>query len=102
MPGSHPESWRYNVKKLSRILAAIDFSTPARRAFDYALALSKDHDAELVLLQAVPLDQAFSWRARKRRALAARLRRKAEQVDVRFTERVQQGDPVETILLHAS
>ncbi len=90
------------MKKFSRVLVAVDFSKPARGAFDYALALSREHGAELVVLQAVPLNQAFSWRARARRALAATLRRRAAQVNVRFLERVQQGDPAETILLHAS
>ena len=47
-------------------------------------------------------NEAFSWRARRARVLAATLRRRAAQVNVRFLERVQQGDPAETILLHAS
>ena len=37
-------------------LAAIDFSKPARDAFDYALALSRHHGAELIAIQAVPPD----------------------------------------------
>ena len=61
------------VTQFSRVLAAVDFSKPARGAFDYALALSKQHGAELVVVQAVPPNQAFSWQARERRALTARL-----------------------------
>ena len=34
------------VKRFSRILAAVDFSKPARGAFEYALALSQRHGAE--------------------------------------------------------
>ena len=35
------------MTKLHRVLAAVDFSEPARAAFDHALALSRLHDAEL-------------------------------------------------------
>ena len=89
------------MKHFSRVLAAVDFSKPARRAFEYALALSKQHRAELVVIQAVPLDQAFGWHARDRHTLIAELRRRAEQSNVEFTDRVQTGDPAEIILLHA-
>ena len=85
----------------SRVLAAIDFSDPARGAFDYALALSKQHRAELVVVQAVPQRQPFSSEARERLALTAELRHRAEQQDVQFTHRTQHGDPAEVILLHA-
>ena len=67
----------------------------------YALALSKQHGAELVVVQAVPPNQAFSWHARERRALTAKLHRKAKQANVEFKNRVQQGDPAEIILSHA-
>jgi nucleotide-binding universal stress UspA family protein len=90
------------VKKFSRVLVAVDLSKPARGAFEYALALSQRHGAELVAIQAVPLDQAFNRHAHERRALAEKLRRRAERANVAFTDRVQQGDPAETILLHAS
>jgi nucleotide-binding universal stress UspA family protein len=89
------------VNQLSRVLAAIDFSKPARSAFEYALALSKHHGAELVVVQAVPPDQPFGWHARDRQALTAKLRQRAEQSNVEFTDRVQTGDPAEIILLHA-
>jgi nucleotide-binding universal stress UspA family protein len=89
------------VNQRSRVLVAVDFSKPAIGAFDYALALSKRHGAELVALQAVPADQPFSWHARARLSLSARLRREAAGAGVAFTERVQQGDPAEIILLHA-
>ncbi len=86
---------------VSRVLAAVDFSKPARGAFEYALALSQHHGAELIVVQAVPLNQAFSWHARARLALTAKLRSKAEQANVKLTERIQTGDPAEIILLHA-
>jgi nucleotide-binding universal stress UspA family protein len=89
------------VTHFSRVLAAVDFSKPARGAFEYALALSKHHGAELVVVQAVPLNQALSWHAGERRALTAKLRKRADQANVEFSDRVQQGDPAKIILLHA-
>ena len=89
------------MNRFSRILVAVDFSKPASDAFDYALALSADHGAELVALQAVPTNQPVSWHARARITLSARLRQKAQRAHVALTERVQRGDPAEIILLHA-
>ena len=89
------------MNQISRVLAAIDFSKAARGAFEYALAISKRHRAELVVVQAVPLNEAFSWHARKRYALTAKLRRRADLANVKFKERVQQGDPAKVIVLHA-
>ena len=89
------------MKQFSRVLAAVDFSKPARGAFEYALALSKQHGAELVVVQAVPRNEAFSWHARERRALTAKLQRRADQADVAFKGKVQQGDPAAIILSHA-
>jgi nucleotide-binding universal stress UspA family protein len=89
------------VNHLSRVLVAVDFSKPARDAFEFALALSKHHGAQLIALQAVPPDQRFRWHARDRHTLTTRLRRRAEQVQVEFKDRVQRGDPAEIILLHA-
>lgn len=89
------------MNHISRVLAAMDFSKPARSAFEYALALSQHHGAKLVVVQAVPPDQPFGWHARDRRALTAILRHKAEQLNVEFADRVQSGDPAEIVLLHA-
>ena len=89
------------MTQISRVLAAVDFSTPARRAFDYALALSKQHRAELVVVQAVPQRQPFSSEAPERLALAAELQHRSAQEHVRFAHRVQHGDPAQVILLHA-
>ena len=89
------------VQQVSRILVAVDFSKPARGAFEYALALSQRHGAELVVVQAVPLNQAFSWHARERFALTAKLRRRADRANVEFQDRVHQGDPAKIILSQA-
>ena len=89
------------MARTSRVLAAVDFSAPARRAFDYALALSKRHGAGLVVVQAVPRGQPFSSEGRDRLALAAELRQRAKTEQVDFAHRVQHGDPAEVILLHA-
>ena len=42
------------VNPLTRILTAVDFSEPARAAFDHALVLSRTHNAELTVVHAVP------------------------------------------------
>ena len=57
------------MTKLHRVLTAVDFSEPARAAFDHALALSRLHDAELMVVHAVPTDRPFRWHARERIAL---------------------------------
>ena len=85
----------------SRILVAVDFSRPGRAAFDQALALSREHGAELTVVHAVPVNRPFSWRARERIALIAKLREIADSRGVRFRVGVQHGDPAGVILLHA-
>jgi nucleotide-binding universal stress UspA family protein len=89
------------VKQFSRVLAAVDFSKPSRRAFEHALALSARHGAELVLVHAIPLDQPVGWHSRDRLALAERFGARAAQANVAVEQRVQQGDPAEIVLLHA-
>jgi nucleotide-binding universal stress UspA family protein len=89
------------LKQISRVLAAVDFSTPARSAFEYALALSQRRGAELAVVHAVPARRPFSWKAPARTALMATLRERAEQAGVPFLERIQHGDPAQMILLHA-
>ena len=89
------------LQQFSRILAAVDFSKPARGAFEYALALSERHGAELAVIQAVPRNQVLSWHARERFALSAKLRRRADLANVEFKDTVQQGDPAKIILSRA-
>ena len=86
---------------LSRVLAAVDFSQPSQGAFEYALALTKHHRAELVVVHAVPPEHPFDRHATERLALTAKLRQRAEQAGVAFSLKVQYGDPAEVILSHA-
>lgn len=88
-------------RRYSRVLVAVDRSSPARRAFDHALLLSQTHEAELVVVRAVPLDESFSWHAAERQASIDALRQRADEAGVPFEHRVQQGDPANVILLHA-
>ncbi len=89
------------VTNLHRVLAAVDFSEPARAAFDYAVGLSRANAAELTVVHAVPTDRSFRWDALQRIALVAALRRAAEAAGVRLKVSVQNGDPAGVILLHA-
>jgi nucleotide-binding universal stress UspA family protein len=89
------------VNQLRRILTAVDFSEPARTAFDHALVLSRTHKAELTVVHAVPKERPFRWHARERIALIAALRHAAEAAGVSFKVSVQHGDPAGVILLHA-
>jgi nucleotide-binding universal stress UspA family protein len=89
------------VKKLNRILVAVDYSAPARAAFDRAVALSRKHNAELLVVHAVPADRLFRWEGRDRGVLMASLRRAGHAAGVRPRISIQQGDPAGVILLHA-
>lgn len=90
------------MSKVKKVLAAVDFSAPARAAFDRALAVSRLHDAELAVVHAVPSEQPFRWHGRERRDLIATLRAAAKAAGVRFEISVQSGDPAGVILLHAN
>ncbi len=90
------------MTKLHRVLAAVDFSAPGRAAFDHALALSRLHDAELTVVNAIPTDRPFKWDARERVKLMGSLSDAAQAAGVRFKVSVQHGDPAGVILLHAS
>jgi nucleotide-binding universal stress UspA family protein len=87
------------VTRPFRVLAAVDFSAPARGAFEHALRLAQD--GELVVLYAIPPDQPFGWHAVERLALEAGLREQADRAGVSISSRVQHGDPSEIVLLHA-
>ena len=86
---------------LSRVLAAVDFSTPARSAFDYALALAKRHGAKLAVVQAVPPDQPFNWAGESaspsRRTFGGWPTRHGSRSHIGFST----ATPAEIILLHA-
>ena len=89
------------MKPLTRILTAVDFSKPARAAFDHALALSRTHGAELTVVHAVPGNRVFEWHARERIATIGALRQAAVAAGVRLKVSVQRGDPADVIHLHA-
>ena len=88
--------------QLSRILCAVDFSRPARAAFARALALSREHNAELTVVQAVPVTESFGLRGRARMTHIAALRHAAEAEGVSLRVSVQHGDPAGVIVLHAN
>ena len=90
------------MKKLHRVVAAVDYSATAKAAFDRALAVSRQHDAELTVVHAVPAEWPFNWHARDRRDLISELRDQAETAGVRFNFSVQSGDPAGVITLHAN
>jgi nucleotide-binding universal stress UspA family protein len=90
------------VIQLSRILCAVDFSRPARAAFARALALSREHNAELTVVQAVPVTESFGLRGRARMTHIAALRHAAEAEGVSLRVSVQHGDPAGVIVLHAN
>jgi nucleotide-binding universal stress UspA family protein len=79
----------------------VDFSKPASAAFEYALAMSARHGAELTAVHAIPQNESYRWQAHARTALLNRLRHEAEQAHVRLHTRVQSGDAAAIILLHA-
>lgn len=89
------------MNHISRVLCAVDFSEPARAAFEHALALSGARNAELTVVQAVPKDRPFRWHARERMAMEAALQRAAKDAGVRLKVSVQHGNPAGVILLHA-
>ena len=89
------------MKQLSRVLTAVDFSAPARVAFDHALVLSRMQNAELTVVHAVPKDRPFRGQSGARSPVIAELRQAAEAAGVRLKVRVQHGDPTGVILLHA-
>lgn len=86
----------------SRILCALDFSRPATPAFGVALALSRDGNAELTVVHAVPPSKQSSWRARERIATTTALRAQAGAAGVRLRVSEQHGDAAGVILRHAN
>ena len=88
--------------QLSRILCAVDFSRPARAAFRRALALSREHNADLTVVQAVPVTEPFGFRGGARMTHIAALRRAADEEGVSLRVSVQHGDPAGVIVLHAN
>lgn len=89
------------MSPIRQVLAAVDFSSPARGAFEHALALCARHSARLLVVHAAQTDDPFGWHAAQRVRLFDDLRRKAERAGVALEARIRHGDPVEVILMHA-
>ena len=81
------------MNQLVRVLTAVDFSDPGRTAFDQALALSRESNAELTVVHAVPKEHRFRWGARERITMIAAQREAADAAGVRYQVSVQHGDP---------
>lgn len=89
------------LTRLTRILAALDASQASRAAFDYALALSRQSGAELIVVHAVPRRRVLERDADERLAWTSRLRLRAEHAKVPFSVRIRLGDPSGVVLHHA-
>jgi nucleotide-binding universal stress UspA family protein len=89
------------MKKLDRVLVAMDFSEPSVAAFEHALALSRGRDAALTVVHAVPTGRPFNWDSAERGTRIEAVRRAAAAAGVPIDVSIQQGDPAGVILLHA-
>ena len=85
-----------------RILVAASLTDGRDTAFERGLALASAAGAEVYLLHAVPVNQAFSAGATHRLERTAHLRSRAEQAGVVVRTVEQHGDPAEIIELHAN
>jgi nucleotide-binding universal stress UspA family protein len=90
------------VKRLSRVLVAVDLTGESLEAFDRGLALARAHGASLYVLHAVPADRAYGWRAGTRFTRMAELRARATDAGVEIETVEQHGDPAEIIVVHAA
>ena len=89
------------LTRFTRILAALDASQASRAAFDYALALSRQSGAELIVVHAVPRRRAIERDADERLAWTSRLRLRAEHAQLPFSVRIRHGDPTDVVLHQA-
>ena len=87
-----------------KIMLATDLTPAADRAFDRAVKLASEWDAELTVLHVVEASSARSWRLDRRIHIAeremARLVRTAAQPG-KFVHHTTFCDPAERILSHA-
>lgn len=90
------------MKRLARILCAIDLERASERAFERALNLAVVGHARLFLLHATPANVRFSSRARERLDYLGSLRERAEAAGVKVRVEEQHGDPAGLIVLHAN
>ena len=89
------------MKRISRVLCAVDLAEPGRAAFDQALALARAQGAELLIVHGVPLDRPFDQGAAERVTYLRSLVASAEAADVDVRVSVQSGEAAEIVLLHA-
>jgi nucleotide-binding universal stress UspA family protein len=98
---SRRDHWRFELKRLSRVLVAVAIDDRERHVFAHALALARRHDATLLLLHATSPDVSFNRGATERVEFLRQLRSLAEAADVEIRVAVQTGPVHEIILLHA-
>lgn len=89
------------MKKIARILCAVDGDEPGRAAFDQALALARARDARLLIVCPVSADRAFNTDASDRVSYLLHLRARAEAAGIDVRVSVQQGPASDIVLLHA-
>ena len=89
------------MKRLARVLCAVDLGEPGRTAFAHALALARAHGATMNIVYAVPSNQDFETGATERVAYLLELRALAEAAGVEVRVDVRHGDGAEIILQHA-
>ena len=89
------------MKRLARVLCAVDIGEPGRIAFAHALALARAHGATMNIVYAVPSSQSFETGATGRVAYLLELRAIAEAAGIEVRVDVRHGDGAEIILQHA-
>lgn len=89
------------MKRLARVLCAVDIGEPGRIAFAHALALARAHGATMSIVHAVSSSQSFETGATGRVAYLLELRAIAEAAGIEVRVDVRHGDGAEIILQHA-
>lgn len=84
-----------------RILVPVTLGATPEYGFERALSLARNSGAELYLLHAVPLHQAYGFRAELRAKRFRDLRERAVVAGVAVQIVEQQGDTADVIVLHA-
>ena len=89
------------MKRLSRVLCAVDIGEHGCVAFEHALALARAHAAHMMIVHAVSPTQSFNTGSSDRLAYLLKLRAAAEAAGLEVRIDVQHGDAAKVILLHA-
>ena len=90
------------MKKLSRVLCAVDVDTPGRAAFARALAIARTAGARLLIVCPVPPLQAFDQQGMERTMYLSALREEAEAAGVEVRASVQHGEAAGVVAVHAA